>query len=362
MLWKYIILLRMKRGFNLLCSILVIAALLVFTQAHEDGKCYALALQGGGDKAAYQAGALAQIFEQVGDQAQYDVVTGVGIGAINGAIIASHAKGDEATAGQEILNFWNNLKQKEVYKDWSWGGPVRGLLFKSALYNSSPFRGLLSKTVKTPVRPFYVLATKARDGMPVVWDETTDLETLIKVIDASAAYPGFFDPVEDIDDEVYYDGGTSFSINIADALNRCKALGFAESDIVIDTIFNTGATIKEKDTSDYTSIPMLIRYLEIRLFYNTMDLLERAKDGFREVDFRYTIAPTSKLEGSLLPFAFDSKKIQKNIERGRADAKMAIEKGDHVMTDYLVEYTDLKNAHQFEGDYHDFLEGKQVFN
>ena len=352
----------MKGGFYLLCSILVIATFVTFTTANDDGKCYALALQGGGDKASYQAGAIAQIIETVGDKAQYDVVTGVGIGAINGAILASHEKGDEAAAAQEILEFWNNLKQKDVYKDWSWGGPVRGLLFKSALYNSSPFRDLLTKVVKTPARPFYVLATKARDGRPKVWDETTDLGTLIKAIDASAAYPGFFDPVEDIDDEVYYDGGTSFSINMADAINRCKNLGYAESDIVVDTILNTAATIKEKETKDYTSIPMLIRYLEIRLFYNTMDLLERAKDGFHDVDFRYTIAPTSKLESSLLPFSFDSKKIKKNVERGRADAKKAIESGDHVMTDYLIQYTDLKNAHQYDGDYHDFLEERGMLS
>jgi len=206
------------------------------------------------------------------------------------------------------------------------------------------------------VRPFYVLATKARDGRPKVWDESTDLDTLHKAIDASTAYPGFFDPVEDIDDEVYYDGGTSFSINIADAINRCRDMGFAEENIVLDVILNTAATIKEKETKDYTSIPMLIRYLEIRLFYNTMDLLERAKDGFRTVNFRYTIAPTSKLDSGLLPFNFSKKQIQNNLQKGREDAQRAIDQGDNVMTDLLIKYTDLKNAHQYEGDYHDFLE------
>lgn len=348
----------MKVGSYLICSILVLAAFVAPIQAGANGKCYALALQGGGDKASYQAGALAEIIAELGEEAQYDVITGVGVGAINGAIIASYPQGEEKAASDEILNFWANLKDKDVYKNWSWGGPVRGLLFKDSMYDSSPFRKLLTKVIRQPVRGFEVLATKASDGQPRVWTDADDLGTLVKAIDASAAYPGFFDPVSDIDEETYYDGGTSFSINIGGAINWCKNHGYAEEDIVIDTILNTAATIKEKDTKDYTSIPMLIRYLEIRLFYNTMDLLERAKDGYRTVDFRFTIAPTKKLESGILPFAFNSKQIANNVQRGRDDAREAIERGDHMMTDMLIMYTDMKNNHTFDGDYHDFLEQK----
>lgn len=346
----------MKVTGYLLCSIVLLAAILMPVQAGVNGKCYALALQGGGDKAAYQAGALAEIIKQKGAEAQYDVITGVGIGAINGAILASHKKGDEQAAVNEILKLWSNLQEKDVYKSWSWGGAVRGLLFKQSLYDSSPFRKFLTKTVRTPVRHFQVLATDAATGVPKIWDETTDLTTLIKAIDASAAYPGFFNPVDDIDDKTYYDGATSFSINIGGAINKCKELGYAESDIVIDTMLCTAATIKEKDTSKYTSIPMLIRYLEIRLFYDTMDLLERAKDGFRTVDFRYTIAPTKKLESGLLPFSFNQKQIQSMLETGRNDAKAVIARGDQVSTSLMLDYTKLKTTHKFKGDYADYLD------
>ena len=64
---------------------------------------------------------------------------------------------------------------------------------------------------------------------------------MIKAIDASSAYPGFFEPVNDIDGRTYYDGGTSFSINIGGAINRCKELGYKESDITIDIILNSAA-------------------------------------------------------------------------------------------------------------------------
>jgi predicted patatin/cPLA2 family phospholipase len=331
------------------------AMVLSSVNAGKNGKCYALALQSGGDKAAYQAGALAEIVAELGEGAQYDIITGVGIGAINGAIMASHEKGDEQAAVDEIIQFWQKLSSSDFYKSWAWGGEVRGLLFESSLYDSSPFRKMLTGLLKQPVRPFRTLATKASDGRPTFWDETTPLETLIKAIDASAAYPGFFKPVDDIDEEIYYDGGTSFSIDIGGAINWCKDNGYAEEDIVIDTILNTAATIKDKETKDYTSIPMLIRYLEIRLFYNTMDLLERAKDAYRTVDFRFTIAPTRHLESGLLPFNFNAKQIKKNLQAGRDDVKSAIAQGDRVMTDLLITYTGMKNNHTFMGDYNDFL-------
>lgn len=345
----------MKVILYLICSIVVLAVCLAPVQAGVNGKCYALALQGGGDKAAYQAGAIAEILSQKGAEAQYDVITGVGIGSINGAVLASYEKGQEQAAADAILNLWNNLQEKDVYKNWSWGGPVRGLLFKSSLYDSSPFRAFLKKNVKKPTRYFQVLATNAADGTAKIWDEKTDLETLIKAIDASAAYPGFFEPVDDIDGNTYYDGGTSFSINIGGAINKCKELGYAESDIVIDTLLCSAATIKEKNTADYTSIPMLIRYLEIRLYYDTMDLLERAKQGFRNVNFRYTIAPTQKLEPGLMPFSFNKSQIQSMIKVGRQDAKEAIARGERVSTDMILDYTEQKVAHKFRGDYADYL-------
>lgn len=345
----------MKVGTYLICSVLALAMMASVVDAGKNGKCYGLALQSGGDKAAYQAGALSEIIAELGDEAQYDIITGVGIGAINGAILASHEKGDEKKAAEEIIKFWQDLSASDFYKSWSWGGEVRGLLFESSLYDSSPFRKMLTGLIRQPVRPFRTLATKASDGRPRYWDEKTDLKTLIKAIDASAAYPGFFKPVDDIDEEIYYDGGTSFSVDIGGVINWCKEQGYAETDIVIDTILNTAATIKEKETKDYTSIPMLIRYLEIRLFYNTMDLLERAKDAFRTVDFRFTIAPTKHLESGILPFNFNAKQIKANLQRGRDDVQAAIAQGDHIMTDMLIQYTDMKNEHSFDGDYEDFL-------
>ena len=162
----------MKQALRLIWSVTVLALLFASTHAESNGRWYALALQGGGDKAAYQAGVLSGLVNGLSaDQVGYDVITGVGIGSINGAVLSAHAKGDEKGAASEILNIWKTIKEKDIYQNWSWGGPVRGLLFKPSLYDSSPFRGYLGKIIKSPVRNFQVSATDAATGSMKVWDQ-----------------------------------------------------------------------------------------------------------------------------------------------------------------------------------------------
>jgi len=101
--------------------------------------CYALALEGGGDRGAYQAGAIYQIIMNHGDEnVAYDVISGIGVGSINGAYLAGHAKGDEEQAAKDLVSLWRGLTKEQIYKSWSWGGIVRGLLFETGMYNNSP--------------------------------------------------------------------------------------------------------------------------------------------------------------------------------------------------------------------------------
>lgn len=81
-------------------------------------KKYALVLSGGGFKGAYQLGAIRyireswnQIFSNTTPM-QFDIVAGVSVGALNGAMIASKQYA-------ELDNLWNDVKQngsKEIYE------------------------------------------------------------------------------------------------------------------------------------------------------------------------------------------------------------------------------------------------------
>ena len=307
---------------NLICSVLVLTLALgtLATQKH----CYALALEGGGDRGAYQAGALYQIIMNHGDESvAYDVISGIGAGAINGAYLAQFAKGDEESAAQSLVALWRGLTQDKVFKSWGWGGIVRGLLFETGIYNNSPLKKLLSTTLKAPKRKFLYGMTDAKTGKYIQKDETAKFDDYVKGILASSSYAGIFPTVKDLDaGREYYDGSTVRSINIADAVAQCKKLvGNDESKITLDVIMNSGGTFKVKDASGFKAIRMGLRYLEILYYYRSMDLILRAKAAYKNLNFRYVVAPTSSLAGGLLPFNFEPKQIEENINHGIKDAQ-----------------------------------------
>eukprot|EP00344_Euplotes_crassus_P005309 CAMPEP_0197004298 /NCGR_PEP_ID=MMETSP1380-20130617/21202_1 /TAXON_ID=5936 /ORGANISM="Euplotes crassus, Strain CT5" /LENGTH=349 /DNA_ID=CAMNT_0042423043 /DNA_START=24 /DNA_END=1073 /DNA_ORIENTATION=+ len=342
------------------CAILMMCVLAVSAKA--DGEyCYALALQGGGDKGAYQAGALAQIIEDSDpSEIQYDVVSGVSVGSINAGYFCEFPKGQELDAVESMLNRWDHLSSDKVYKNWKWGGPVRGIFKEKSLYNSSPLREYLQQEIKEPKRGIIVAATNAHLGTQKIWDENDSLETLQKAILASSSFPGFFEPVDDLGDGVtYYDGGNSYSVNIFGAINKCVDYGFDYDHIMVDVIMNSGAVLNKMNVSDYKTLPMVMRYLEIERYYDTMELLERALQDFEGVNFRYLVVPSKKVEPTIIPMDFSHKEIQKMIKEGREDAKKVLSEEHGANYRKVLEFHQLKMNAKFKGDYAEFLSARE---
>lgn len=87
--------------------------------------------------------------------------------------------------------------------------------------------------------------------------------------------PGYFPPA-DVLDSLWFDGSAVYEIDIISAINRCLDKGFAASDVVVDAIITSQAHMSAVDATNYTSIPMLFRYLEISHYYKAMDGILRA--------------------------------------------------------------------------------------
>lgn len=205
-------------------------------------------------------------------------------------------------------------------------------------------------------RKFFYGVTNVATGMYEVLDETQDLEKYLNGVIASAVFPGVMPVMEDLEEDTYYvDGGVIRGVDIATALNWCKEqVGGDESKITIDILLNGGGTFRDDDVSEYKTIHMAIRYLEIRRWYSSWDLVQRAKYAYKGANFRYIIAPTTKLETGLIPFNFDPEEIESNIQSGIRDAKAAIALGEGESYEMLDDYFWLKNE-GFEEDYGDFL-------
>jgi len=116
----------------------------------------ALILPGGGARGAYQVGVLKAIGEIRGDHQKnpFPVICGTSAGAINAAVMASHAH--EFIVGIERLEqFWRSMRCERVYRTDAWTVLKSGLRFAATLLSG----GLIAANPRafldnTPLRRF----------------------------------------------------------------------------------------------------------------------------------------------------------------------------------------------------------------
>jgi len=80
-------------------------------------------LSSGASKGAYQAGVIAQLVTGPdSDLFQWDVISGVSAGAINGAAVASFYKEEQTELSDFLGNFWQHkINNSNVKPDWDDG-------------------------------------------------------------------------------------------------------------------------------------------------------------------------------------------------------------------------------------------------
>jgi len=163
-------------------------------------------------------------------------------------------------------------------------------------------------------------------GKFVDFDETkfSNHDDLTKVMYASLSSVGFYPPVEAFGSS-WIDGAAVWDIDIPAAINICESLGYAESDIVVDVIMTTHKSVEFEDTSAFNSLQMLNRFLHIARYYGAMDGITRASFAYPEVDFRYVVSPSVKLEKAWVPLSMNSTEMDQMFEQGVQDAQSAIQ-------------------------------------
>lgn len=79
----------------------------------------ALMLPGGGARGAYQVGVLKAVAELLGrKESPFRIISGTSAGAINAAVMASHAE-DFAHGAERLEHFWGNFRCHHIYRtDW----------------------------------------------------------------------------------------------------------------------------------------------------------------------------------------------------------------------------------------------------
>src|SRR5271157_3368910 len=104
----------------------------------------ALVLSGGGSAGSWQAGAIKYLVEDL--DLQYDIFTGVSVGALNASWLAQYAKPDQKAGYQALYDLWYNIQDSTVKKNWCPWNVLKGL-WTDSIYNSQPLIDLIHKQV-----------------------------------------------------------------------------------------------------------------------------------------------------------------------------------------------------------------------
>jgi NTE family protein len=176
----------------------------------EDGVVMrGLVLSGGGANGAFEVGVLRHILGEL--QIHYEVICGVSVGALNGAVLAQYQQGQEKEAFEHLATVWEQVnRDKDIYRKWChgllWHLPV---LWHKSIYSTKPLQKIVEEHValvqlRTSGKQFRVGAVCWNTGEYRLWNQVHG--TIKEAILASSAFPVFFEPIK-IEGAWYTDGG-----------------------------------------------------------------------------------------------------------------------------------------------------------
>lgn len=291
----------------------------------NNGKCRILALGGGTERGAYQAGAIIGLINNLpAGEAQWDVVTGIGIGALNAMMVANYPQGQEASAATQLNSFWSSFTYKTIYQDWI-GGLITGLLYESGLYDSSPLKKTISKMTPSKFQRWLgVGTTDLLTGNYVFFNSSGQtVANMLTGIYASTTDPGILPIVKYLKYQLV-SGTVKFSIDLLDAVNACESLGYSNANTIIHAVMGAGRKLKEVEAINYKTLQVTYRYFEIVAFDLFMKVLENAQHDFPNVDIKYTIYPSAGMNRTLYPYDYTPAELAAQLALGQLDAKNAV--------------------------------------
>lgn len=306
--------------------------------------CRAAAFSGGGAKGAYEAGVVYGFNhndKMTPADFAWDVVTGVSAGALNSAGISLWEPSQGKEMSEWLQTTWLSLTDASVYVNWP-GGFVQGVTTESGVFDNTPLLNLITgffTQFKTLKRKTVVSSVDVNTGQYVTFDETHPYSDLPLLTVASASIPFIF-PHRHYGDHILMDGGTVWNTNLVSAVDKCKAMGHEDSDIILDIVMCGHPTIDEK-TSTGNAISNYLRYYNIDSYYSGINDVLEFKKARPNVQYRYLVMPSQPISGGLDMLNFNPSNTKPMIELGKTDAANAINLGAGHAFKAMEEYAAL---------------------
>lgn len=281
----------------------------------------ALVLPGGGVKGAFQVGALLYLIKELGEE--YDIITGISVGALNGSFLAQYNKEDLKQAIDDLHDLWLTIDNSRIRKNWFPFGYLH-YLWEKSLYDSSPLEDMVDESLDNDkLRNSNIeLNVGAQAVGSGEYREFSDQDACIKeAVKASAAFPVFLRRVK-IDGDYYVDGGVKETA----PLSRAIKMGAEHI-----TILNTGPLKSAKVDLDLSFVEYPLRMIELQgdeivrddlaHFLETNQLIKNNQlvgTNKRYIGYYY-IEPSRRLVSNALEF--NPRSIRSMIREGYEAAK-----------------------------------------
>ena len=280
----------------------------------------ALVLSGGSVKGVYETGALKYMLGEL--ELKYDILCGVSVGSLNSSFLSMYPHGSEKESINDLVNFWNKITIKDIYKNWKPFG-IFNILWENSFFDASPFHNLVRKNlniekIRKSGKIVSVGAVSLTSGKYTSFDQTS--EYFIDAVIGSSSFPGILPPIK-FDNQLWIDGG----VKTISPTKTAIELGATS----IDIIMTSPKTRIHKFIKKPSIIDILKRTIDLscdKIMSNDIEKLEMhnqlVKAGVSDkkfIDYR-VIRPQFNLIEDL--FNFDKNKIQEMMDKGYADAKV----------------------------------------
>jgi NTE family protein len=270
----------------------------------------ALVLSGGGSHGAFEVGVLKKLM--LFDKNEYDIFTGISVGAINAAFLAQYASNPGET-WNALKYQWDITTTSRVRKSW-FLGPLAAL-WKQSVYNSAPLeewlqRDLKEKLIKTSGKKLRVVAVSMNTGESVtITEQDKDLANWVA---ASAAFPVMFKPVE-MNNESYLDGG----IRSVTPLGEAILAGATEIDVIMCSNPDIIKSYDGKSAKTLGIAGRTITLLVNQIMRDDLKIcdLKNKIPGYKPITVR-VFKPNVDLDDVMDSLDFDQLGIQKMIKIG----------------------------------------------
>jgi len=283
------------------------------------GTCYALAMAGGGDRVAYEAGVLRGLTDSLPEnETAYQSVSGISAGSTLTAAFSVYPLGEERAVVDLAYAIIASLDQSAIFRQWP-GGAAEGQA-RSAMLDSTPLRTTLTANLAdrelATDRVTCMGVANARTRQFERLCEHTSIADVVSATLASAAIPGVF-VSQTINGNTYVDGGTLVPVDVSGAIQSCQRLGYTQSQITVDVIeCSSGINI-----SSIAPSPAL----NTQAINSGGSDFEAAVRDYPDVNFRYRIGPTQPIPGNTMDFDRTSMTFMQQL--GEQDARNAVRAG-----------------------------------